>query len=179
MQTHAVAQHLTSNMQHSSHTMLAYIYDEFTLLARRPSISPSHSTPERPHAPNMQAPHSEAPKGANPLAKLSRVLQEKARGDFDRVFKGTAKTRKRLSDVEELLLFWNMDEADDQLEELEDALICADFGPRTALKIVDALREEILEGEATKQARREQKKGTKDVEGCNASGSGLSMAFNQ
>ena len=48
--------------------------------------------------------------------------------------------------VEELLTYWNIDEADDQLEELEDALITADFGPRTALKVVDALREDILAG---------------------------------
>lgn len=83
---------------------------------------------------------------ANPLAKLGQVLREKAKGDFGRIFKGTAKTRERLSVIEELMTYWNLDEAEDQLEELEDALISADFGPRTALKVVDGLREEILAG---------------------------------
>lgn len=30
------------------------------------------------------------------LAKLGRVLKEKAAGDYDRFFKGTSKTRERL-----------------------------------------------------------------------------------
>jgi SRP54-type protein, helical bundle domain len=87
-----------------------------------------------------------AKEAVSPLTKLGQVLREKAKGDFARVFKGTAKTRERLSVVEELLTYWNIDEADDQLEELEEALICADFGPKTALKVVDALREDILAG---------------------------------
>ena len=90
--------------------------------------------------------HAATKQGANPLVKLGSVLREKAKGDFGRVFKGAEKTRERLSLVEELLTYWNIDEADDQLEELEDALIGADFGPKTALKVVDALREDILAG---------------------------------
>ena len=74
------------------------------------------------------------------------MLKEKARGDFERVFKGTEKTRQQLSVVEELLTYWNIDEVDDQLEELEDALICVDFGPKTAFKIADEIREKILRG---------------------------------
>ena len=93
----------------------------------------------------MQA-RAAAKEGVSPLAKLGQVLKEKARGDFGRVFKGTAKTRERLSVIEELLTYWNIDEADDQLEELEEALIAADFGPKTALKVVDAIREDILGG---------------------------------
>lgn len=78
--------------------------------------------------------------------KLGQVLKEKARSDYQRVFKGTEKTRQRLSVVDELLTYWNIDEADDILEELEDALIVADFGPKSAFKLVDSLREEILAG---------------------------------
>ena len=78
------------------------------------------------------------------------MLREKAKGDFARVFKGTEKTRQRLSVVEELLTYWNIDEADDQLEELEEALITADFGPKTAFKVVDAIREDILAGAASR-----------------------------
>lgn len=65
------------------------------------------------------------------------------------MFKGTEKTRQQLSVVEELLTYWNIDEADDQLEELEDALICVDFGPKTAFKIADEIRDKILKGAAT------------------------------
>jgi signal recognition particle GTPase len=81
---------------------------------------------------------------ANPLSKLGQVLREKAKGDFGRIFKGTAKTRERLSIVEELMTYWKFDEAEDLLEELEDALISADFGPTTALKIVHEVRENVL-----------------------------------
>lgn len=77
------------------------------------------------------------------------MLKEKARGDFERVFKGTEKTRQQLSVVEELLTYWNIDKADEQLEELEDALICVDFGPKTAFKIADEIRDKILKGATT------------------------------
>jgi signal recognition particle GTPase len=87
-----------------------------------------------------------ATKNASPFSKLGQVLREKARGDFERVFKGTEKTRQKLSVVDELLTYWNIDEADDQLEELEDALICVDFGPKTAFKITDEIRDKILKG---------------------------------
>lgn len=93
---------------------------------------------------DLQVTH--ATEQASPLSKLGQVLREKARGDFSRVFKGTEKTRERLSVIDELATYWNLDEADDQLEELEDSLISADFGPKTALKVVDALREDILAG---------------------------------
>jgi fused signal recognition particle receptor len=83
---------------------------------------------------------------SSPFSKLGQVLREKARGDFERVFKGTEKTRQKLSVVDELLTYWNIDEADDQLEELEDALICVDFGPKTAFKITDEIRDKILKG---------------------------------
>ena len=39
--------------------------------------------------------------------------------------------------VDELLAFWSLEDYETTLEELEEALITADFGPKTALKIVD------------------------------------------
>lgn len=76
------------------------------------------------------------------LSKLGRVFKEKAQGDFERLFQGTSKARERLGVrlqhhttqclygastttqvVEELFTYWNLDEADEYLEELEEALI--------------------------------------------------------
>lgn len=75
------------------------------------------------------------------LSKLGRVFKEKAQGDFERLFQGTSKARERLNVrpddgshtqsltasilqvVEELFTYWNLDEADEYLEELEEALI--------------------------------------------------------
>lgn len=87
-----------------------------------------------------------ASSGPNFLQKLGRVLKEKATGDIDRILKGASKTRERLGVAEELFTYWNLNSSDDTLEELEEALISADFGPRTALKIVDQLRQPILAG---------------------------------
>ncbi|CAI7859593.1 unnamed protein product [Closterium sp. NIES-54] len=81
------------------------------------------------------------------LGRLGRVIKEKAQSDFDRVFKGVTKTRESLKVVDELLTYWNLNESDNILEELEEALIVADFGPRTALRIVDGIREEIKAGQ--------------------------------
>ena len=87
-----------------------------------PSTSSSSSSSSTPAAPGM-------------LQRLGRVLQEKAAGDFERFFKGTSKTRERLGLVEELLTFWSLEDYENTLEELEEALITADFGPKTALKV--------------------------------------------
>ena len=54
------------------------------------------------------------------LGRLGRVLKEKAASDFDRVFKGVSKTRERLAVVDELLTYWNLNEAESILEELEE-----------------------------------------------------------
>jgi fused signal recognition particle receptor len=48
--------------------------------------------------------------------------------------------------VDELLAFWSLEDYETTLEELEEALITADFGPKTALKIVDKLRLAIKSG---------------------------------
>jgi len=57
------------------------------------------------------------------LQKLARVFKEKATQDFDRILKGTSKTREKLGVVEELFTYWVLEDADKELEELEDALI--------------------------------------------------------
>lgn len=54
---------------------------------------------------------------------MARVVKEKASQDFDRIVKGTEKTRAKLGVLEELFTYWNLEDADDELEELEDALI--------------------------------------------------------
>ncbi|KAL3154037.1 hypothetical protein ABBQ32_013586 [Trebouxia sp. C0010 RCD-2024] len=84
--------------------------------------------------------------GTGLIQKLGRVLKEKAQGDLDRVFKGTSKTRQKLGVIEELFTYWSLEDADDTLEELEEALIAADFGPRTSLKVVDKIRSKLEDG---------------------------------
>ncbi|CAM6089725.1 unnamed protein product [Calypogeia fissa] len=83
------------------------------------------------------------------FGKLGRVIKEKAKGDIDRLFNGFSKTRENLSVVDELLTYWNLTDSENTLDELEEALLVADFGPRTALKIVDEIREDILAGKLT------------------------------
>ena len=51
---------------------------------------------------------------------MARVVKEKASQDFSRIVKGTEKTRKKLGVLEELFTYWNLEDADDELEELED-----------------------------------------------------------
>jgi fused signal recognition particle receptor len=80
------------------------------------------------------------------LSRLGRVLREKAQGDYERFVKGTEKTRERLGLVEELLAFWSLEDYESQLEELEEALIASDFGPSTALRVVDSLRDAVKSG---------------------------------
>ncbi|KAG1662202.1 hypothetical protein FOA52_015828 [Chlamydomonas sp. UWO 241] len=89
-----------------------------------------------------------APVDAGPglLQRLGRVIKEKAAGDFDRFFQGTSKTRERLGLVDELLAFWTLEDYEDTLEELEEALITADFGPKTSLRIVDKVRDAVKAG---------------------------------
>lgn len=81
------------------------------------------------------------------LQKLARVFKEKAQQDLDRIIKGTSKTREKLGVIEELFAYWNLEDADETLEELEDALIMSDFGPKTAFKIVDSIRDKVKAGQ--------------------------------
>eukprot|EP01025_Chloroclados_australasicus_P055482 TRINITY_DN6721_c0_g1_i4.p1 TRINITY_DN6721_c0_g1~~TRINITY_DN6721_c0_g1_i4.p1 ORF type:complete len:384 (+),score=44.35 TRINITY_DN6721_c0_g1_i4:69-1154(+) len=83
----------------------------------------------------------------NVLTKIGKVVQSKVQSDFQRVFQGTAKSRERLGVVDELVAYWTLENAEDSLEELEDILISADFGPKTAIQVVDVLREEIANGQ--------------------------------
>eukprot|EP00241_Pyramimonas_parkeae_P019129 CAMPEP_0114282436 /NCGR_PEP_ID=MMETSP0059-20121206/3560_1 /TAXON_ID=36894 /ORGANISM="Pyramimonas parkeae, Strain CCMP726" /LENGTH=329 /DNA_ID=CAMNT_0001403083 /DNA_START=72 /DNA_END=1061 /DNA_ORIENTATION=+ len=83
------------------------------------------------------------------LGKLGRVIREKAQADIDRVFKGTSKTREKLSVVDELFAYWKLDESENLLEDLEDALIAADFGPASTVKVVDVIREQVENGKLT------------------------------
>ncbi|KAG0587494.1 hypothetical protein KC19_2G168600 [Ceratodon purpureus] len=80
------------------------------------------------------------------LGRLGRVIKEKAKSDIQLLFSGFSKTRENLAVVDELLTYWNLDESEDILDELEEALLVSDFGPKTAMKIVDALRKDILAG---------------------------------
>ncbi|KAI9113594.1 hypothetical protein K1719_015521 [Acacia pycnantha] len=55
-------------------------------------------------------------------------------------------TRPDLVVIDELLLYWNLTDTDRVLDELEEALLVSDFGPKSTFKIVDNLREDILSG---------------------------------
>jgi len=80
------------------------------------------------------------------LGRLGRVIKEKAKSDIQLLFSGFSKTRENLAVVDELLTYWNLDESENILDELEEALLVSDFGPKTAMKIVDNLRKDILAG---------------------------------
>lgn len=74
---------------------------------------------------------------------------EKAKADVERtkrLFQGLELVRSDMSVIDELLSFWNLQDADVTLEKLEEALITRDFGVSTASRICDALREDIKAG---------------------------------
>lgn len=80
------------------------------------------------------------------LGRLGRVIKEKATSDVQRLFSGFSKTRENLAVVDELLTYWNLSDSEQVLDELEEALLVSDFGPKTAMKIVEKLRNDILAG---------------------------------
>ncbi|XP_057981179.1 cell division protein FtsY homolog, chloroplastic [Malania oleifera] len=80
------------------------------------------------------------------FTRLGRLIREKAKGDVDKIFSGFSKTRSNLAVVDELLLYWNLTDTDRVLDELEEALLVSDFGPRITVKIVESLRKDILLG---------------------------------
>ena len=85
----------------------------------------------------------------NFFSKFARTILEKAKADVERtkrLFQGLELVRSDMSVIDELLSFWNLDEADTTLEKLEEALITRDFGVSTASRICDALREDIKSG---------------------------------
>ena len=89
---------------------------------------------------------------ANPtnfFSKFARTIMEKAKADVERtkrLFQGLELVRSDMSVIDELLSFWNLQDADVTLEKLEEALITRDFGVSTASRICDALREDIKAG---------------------------------
>uniref|UniRef100_A0A2P2KFX7 Uncharacterized protein n=1 Tax=Rhizophora mucronata TaxID=61149 RepID=A0A2P2KFX7_RHIMU len=80
------------------------------------------------------------------FTRLGRLIKEKAKSDVDKIFSGFSKTRNNLAVIDELLLYWNLADTDRVLDELEEALLVSDFGPRITIKIVECLREDILAG---------------------------------
>ncbi|KAK8587967.1 hypothetical protein V6N13_086926 [Hibiscus sabdariffa] len=80
------------------------------------------------------------------FSRLGRLIKEKAKSDVEKVFSGFSKTRDNLAVIDELLLYWNLADTDRVLDELEEALLVSDFGPRITIKIVESLREDILSG---------------------------------
>ena len=68
------------------------------------------------------------------VGKLTSVLAKKTQSDLDRVFKGTSKTRDRLSYMDEVLALWRLDDLEDTLDELEETLLSVDFGPATSMR---------------------------------------------
>ncbi|CAL5401079.1 unnamed protein product [Camellia sinensis] len=80
------------------------------------------------------------------FTKLGRLIKEKAKSDVDKLFSGFSKTRDNLAVIDELLLYWNLSDTDRVLDELEEALLVADFGPKITIKIVESLRDDIYAG---------------------------------
>ncbi|KAF8413123.1 hypothetical protein HHK36_001099 [Tetracentron sinense] len=80
------------------------------------------------------------------FTRLGRLIKEKAKSDVEKIFSGFSKTRDNLAVIDELLMFWNLAETDRVLDELEEALLVSDFGPKITIKIVESLREDILSG---------------------------------
>ncbi|CAL5340104.1 unnamed protein product [Camellia sinensis] len=80
------------------------------------------------------------------FTKLGRLIKEKAKSDIDKLFSGFSKTRDNLAVIDELLLYWNLSDTDRVLDELEEALMVADFGPKITIKIVESLRDDIYAG---------------------------------
>ncbi|KAG8663898.1 hypothetical protein MANES_01G260600v8 [Manihot esculenta] len=80
------------------------------------------------------------------FTRLGRLIKERAKSDVEKIFSGFSKTRDNLAVIDELFLYWNLADRDRVLDELEEALLVPDFGPRITIKIVESLREDILAG---------------------------------
>ncbi|CAN1308648.1 Cell division protein FtsY homolog, chloroplastic [Linum perenne] len=87
-----------------------------------------------------------AASGTGFFSRLGRLIKEKAKSDVEKIVSGFSKTRDNLAVIDELLLYWNLSETDRVLDELEEILLVADFGPKITVKIVESLREDILAG---------------------------------
>ncbi|KAL8238431.1 hypothetical protein R6Q59_014998 [Mikania micrantha] len=81
------------------------------------------------------------------FTKLGRLIKEKAKKDVEKIFSGGfTKTRDNLAVIDELLLYWNLSDTDRVLDEIEEALLVSDFGPKITIKIVESLRDDIYAG---------------------------------
>lgn len=56
------------------------------------------------------------------FSRLGRLIKEKAKSDVEKIFSGFSKTRENLAVVDELLLYWNLEETDRVLDELEEVI---------------------------------------------------------
>jgi fused signal recognition particle receptor len=57
------------------------------------------------------------------FTRLGRLIKEKAKSDVEKIFSGFSKTRENLAVVDELLLYWNLEETDRVLDELEEVFL--------------------------------------------------------
>ncbi|XP_076923958.1 cell division protein FtsY homolog, chloroplastic-like [Bidens hawaiensis] len=81
------------------------------------------------------------------FTKLGRLIKEKAKKDVEKIFSGGfSKTRDNLAVIDELLLYWNLSDTDRVLDDIEEALLVSDFGPKITIKIVESLRDDIYAG---------------------------------
>ena len=129
-------------------SLLAFIPVQYGLNLRPKSDVPN-SYASRPSLSFNRLSMQEPSSGGNFFSKFARTILEKAKADVERtkrLFQGLELIRSDMSVIDELLSFWNLDEADTTLEKLEEALITRDFGVSTASKICDALREDVKAG---------------------------------
>ncbi|KAE8769212.1 hypothetical protein D1007_59239 [Hordeum vulgare] len=108
-----------------------------------PFLSPPSTAPR---APSVRLRCAAAAGQAGFFTRLGRLIKEKAKSDVDKLFSGFSKTRENLSVVDELLTYWNLADTDRVLDDLEEALLVSDFGPKISFRIVDTLRDEIRDG---------------------------------
>ncbi|CAL5397900.1 unnamed protein product [Camellia sinensis] len=80
------------------------------------------------------------------FTKLGRLIKEKAKSVVDKLFSGFSKTRDNLAVIDELLLYWNLFDTDRVHDELEEALLVGDFGPKITIRIVESLWDDIYAG---------------------------------
>ncbi|KAJ3692725.1 hypothetical protein LUZ60_011820 [Juncus effusus] len=110
-------------------------------------LSPPLSSPSKPAGGRRLRFRCAAAAGQTGFfTRLGRLIKEKAKSDVEKIFSGFSKTRENLAVVDELLLYWNLAETDRVLDELEEALLVSDFGPKISFKIVDSLRDDIKAG---------------------------------
>ncbi|KAF7040452.1 hypothetical protein CFC21_050356 [Triticum aestivum] len=113
-----------------------------------PFLSPPSTAPASAslRAPSSRLRCAAAAGQAGFFTRLGRLIKEKAKSDVDKLFSGFSKTRENLSVVDELLTYWNLADTDRVLDDLEEALLVSDFGPKISFRIVDTLRDQIRDG---------------------------------